>query len=169
MNLNIVCALAENRAIDLRGGLLYHLSADLKHFKQLTTGHTVLMGRKTFASFPKLLPGRVHVVLTRSADFARKYADNDRVLVLTSQEAMNQWLAENADVEVCAIGGASLFEMLASRADRLERTVIKAAFAADTYMPAIDYGQFALVAAESHEPDAKNKYPYVFESYQRKH
>ncbi|MEE8856589.1 MAG: dihydrofolate reductase [Lactobacillus sp.] len=167
--ITFVWAEDENGAIGLNGHLPWHLPADLHHFKDKTMGHPMLMGRKTFASFPKLLPGRVHVVLTRSADFAREYADNDRVLVLTSQEAMNQWLAANADVEVCAIGGASLFEMLASRADRLERTVIKAAFAADTYMPAIDYGQFDLVAAESHEPDAKNKYPYVFESYQRKH
>ena len=66
MNLSIICALAENRAIGLRGGLLYHLSADLKHFKQLTTGHTVLMGRKTFESLPKgALPNRRNVVITR--------------------------------------------------------------------------------------------------------
>lgn len=161
-------------AEDLNGGIGYEnhlpwrMPADLHHFKEETIGHPILMGRKTFESLPKILPGRKHYVLTHDQNFAKKYRDNDDVEVLLSTEAMLKCLAEHQDELICAIGGVSIFAELIDQVDILERTIIDGKFTVDTYMPKINYVQFELVKKEAHDADKKNPYAYTYLTYHRK-
>lgn len=163
--ITFVWAEDENHGIGLNGHLPWHLPADLKHFKEKTIGHPILMGRKTFESFPHLLPERKHLVLTHDQALAKKYQDNDQVLILSSISEMNDYLDSHQDEEIKAIGGVSIFKALLNRVDCLEKTEIAHEFQVDTYMPEIDYQQFKLIKREVHPADEKNKYPYTFLTY----
>ena len=163
MNLNIICALAENGAIGWQGKLLYYLPADLKHFKQLTTGHTVLMGRKTFESLPKgALPNRRNVVVTRQTDYAAPGIEVFHSL----PEALE---ACGGDAEVFVIGGASVYAEAFQLARRLYLTHIHATPAqADTFFPTCDLNDWVLEEEEHHAADERNEQPFTFACYRRK-
>jgi dihydrofolate reductase len=124
-----VYARAANGVIGRDGTLPWHLPADLKHFKALTTGKPMIMGRKTFDSFPAPLPGRRHIVLTRDPAWSTPGAE----VAHTPEDA----LALAGDGEVAVIGGAQVFALFADRADRLELTEIHADFPGDTTMPPV--------------------------------
>lgn len=162
MELNIICALAENGAIGNQGGLLYHLSADLKRFKNLTSGHTVLMGRKTFESLPKgALPNRRNLVVSRQAEYAAPGIE----VFHSFDEALK---ACSADDEVYVIGGESMYAAALPLANRLCLTHIHATPAeADTYFPDYDPEEWVLEAEERHEADEKNAQPFSFADYRR--
>ncbi len=163
MTLSIICALTANQAIGNKGQLLYYLPADLKHFKNLTTGHTIIMGRKTFESLPKgALPNRRNVVITRQTDYA---APN--IEVFHSLEAALQ--ACQTDEEVYIIGGESVYAEALPLAKRLCLTHIDAvAEEADTFFPALNWEDWQVENSEHHEPDEKNSLPYDFVNYLRK-
>lgn len=163
MTLSIICALTQNSAIGNKGGLLYYLPADLKHFKNLTTGHTIVMGRKTFESLPKgALPNRRNVVITRQTDYA---APNIEVFH-SFDEALQ---ACATDEEVFIIGGESIYEAALPKADRLCLTYIEATpNEADTFFPTYDASQWSIESEEHHQPDEKNRLPYSFINYIRK-
>lgn len=166
--LSFVWAEDEHHGIGLDGHLPWHLPADLKHFKEKTTGHPIIMGRKTFASLPHLLPGREHIVLTHNQELKQKYADSDQVKVMSTLAELNDYLTQHQDEELCAIGGVSIFKALLDQADVLEKTEIQAVFQTDTVMPIINYDDFDLVKREVHHHDDKNKYDYTFLTYRRK-
>lgn len=160
--ITIICALAANGAIGYRNRLLYRLSADLRRFKKLTTGHTVVMGRRTFESLPKgALPDRRNIVLTRTEGFSAPGIE-----VFPSLEAtLSACLPEE---HVFVIGGASVYREALPLADRLCLTHIAATPAeADVYFPSVDETEWRLVASESHEADEKNEQPYTFADYER--
>ncbi len=163
MTLSIICALTANHAIGHKGGLLYYLPADLKHFKQLTTGHTIIMGRKTFESLPKgALPNRRNVVITHQTDYAAPGIEVFHSL----PEALQ---ACQADAEVYIIGGESVYAEALPLAQRLCLTHIDAvAEEADTFFPTLDWEEWKEVSREHHEPDEKNTLPYDFVDYIRK-
>ena len=163
MELNIICALAANRAIGFRGGLLYYLPADLRHFKQLTTGHTIVMGRKTFESLPKgALPNRRNIVITRQAGYAGQGVE----VFHSFEEAME---ACANDGEVYIIGGESVYAAALPHADRLCLTHIHATPPeADTFFPPYDVAEWKVELEEHFEPDEKNRQPYSFITYRRK-
>lgn len=163
MTLSIICALTQNSAIGNKGGLLYYLPADLKHFKNLTTGHTIVMGRKTFESLPKgALPNRRNVVITRQTDYA---APNIEVFH-SFDEALQ---ACATDEEVFIIGGESVYEVALPKADRLCLTHIEATpDEADTFFPAYDASQWSIESEEHYQPDEKNRLAYSFINYIRK-
>lgn len=163
MTLSIICALTQNSAIGNKGGLLYYLPADLKHFKNLTTGHTIVMGRKTFESLPKgALPNRRNVVITRQTDYA---APNIEVFH-SFDEALQ---ACATDEEVFILGGESVYEVALPKADRLCLTHIEATpDEADTFFPAYDASQWIIESEEHYQPDEKNRLPYSFINYIRK-
>ncbi len=163
MNISIICALTENRAIGHKGGLLYYLPADLKHFKTLTTGHTIVMGRKTFESLPKgALPNRRNVVVTRNEDFTAPGIE-----VFHSLDAAFD--SCRADEEVFVIGGESVYRESLPHASRLCLTHIHAVPAeADTFFPEYNAGEWTLESSEAHEPDEKNSLPFTFANYKRK-
>lgn len=163
MTLSIICALTNNVAIGNKGQLLYYLPADLKHFKNLTTGHTIIMGRKTFESLPKgALPNRRNVVITRQADYT---APN--IEVFHSFEDALQ--ACQHDEQVFVIGGESVYAAALPLAQRLCLTHVDATPAeADTFFPAYDATQWKEENREHHEPDEKNHLAYDFVNYIRK-
>lgn len=163
MKLSIICALTEGRAIGLQGGLLYHLPADLKHFKNLTIGHTVIMGRKTFESLPKgALPNRRNVVITRQTD----YSAPDIEVLHSLEDALASC---ERDDEVFIIGGESVYAAALPKADQLCLTIIHAEPAkADTFFPPFSLADWQLESEEHHEPDEKNRQPFTFANYCRK-
>lgn len=163
MQLSLICALTTNGAIGNKGGLLYYLPADLKHFKNLTTGHTIVMGRKTFESLPKgALPNRRNVVITRQTDYAAPGIE-----VFHSLDDALQ--ACQGDEEVYVIGGESVYEAALPQADRLCLTHIEAVpDEADTFFPTYNKEEWEEESSEHHEPDEKNKLAYDFVNYIRK-
>ena len=162
MLINIIAAVAKNMAIGNENKLLYWLPNDLKRFKALTTGHTIVMGRKTFESLPKgALPNRRNVVLSRSIDAlpgAEVFADLDSALSTCS-----------ADEEVYIIGGASVYRQAMPLADRLCLTEIDdIADSADAFFPEINGEEWHEAWNESHDIDEKHTYKYRFVDYIRK-
>ncbi|KRM90984.1 dihydrofolate reductase [Liquorilactobacillus cacaonum] len=152
--------------IGLNGHLPWHLPADLAYFKKITKNHPIVMGRKTFDSFPGLLPQRHHFVLTNSIDLKTKFKDDDRITVMNNIDDLSS-VIEQKDL-IFIIGGASLFAEFADKVDFLYVTRINSIFPGDTKMPIIDEKLFELITKKNGTVDEKNKYPHVFEVYQRK-
>ena len=157
MNISIIVAIGERNEIGKNNGLLCYLPADLKHFKELTTGHTVVMGRKTFEALPKgALPHRKNIVLTRNKDLSF-----DNCLIYSSLfEVIDN---EKDNDEMFIIGGGELYRQALALANKLYLTKIHAEFEnADTFFPEIDYSEWVEVSREEHKADEKNPYDYTF-------
>ena len=166
----LIYARAANGAIGKDGKLPWHLPADLRHFKSLTTGKPMIMGRKTFESLPGMLPGRRHIVLTRREkwDFA-KSGEGEAEIVRSVEEALA--LACNSDVdsndsgEVAVIGGAAIYDVFMPLADRVELTEVHAEFDGDTFMPPLAPG-WTETARVDHPKDERHP-AYSFVTYER--
>lgn len=157
---NIIVAVAENGIIGAGNALLWHISEDLKHFKALTTGHPVVMGRKTFESLGRPLPGRTNVVVTRQA------LDIPGCRVVHSlREALALFPAGE---EVFIIGGAQIYAEALPIADRLYLTRVEHAYEGDTRFPAWDEDAWRLTASEAYPRGADYPWPFVFETYERR-
>lgn len=159
MSINIIAAVTRNRAIGYNNKLLYWLPDDLKRFKALTTGHTIIMGRRTFESLPKgALPHRRNVVLSRSIG---EFPGCERFASL--EDALRHC---NEDEDVFIIGGASVYAQAMKYADRLLLTEIEdTPQEADVFFP--DYSDWTLVNRESHSKDAKHQFEFSFSDYER--
>ena len=157
-----IVAVDENGAIGRQGDLLCHLPADMRHFKEMTMGHSIVMGRKTFESFPRRpLPGRQNLVITRSAGW--QYSG---VIVAHSLE---QAIAMAETDTVFIIGGAQIYEQALPVVDVLHLTLIHARWAsADVYFPALDPNQWQEVEREHHTSDHRNAYEYDFITLKRR-
>lgn len=167
--INIIAAIAENNAIGLKGKLLYWLPADLKRFKALTTGHTIIMGRKTFESLPKgALPNRRNVVLSRSKqDFpgAETFASLGEALASCNLPLKG----DGGSKDIYIIGGASVYAEALPLADRLCLTEVHDIPAeADAFFPAFDREEWEMAFCERHEPDEKHAQSFDFVDYVRK-
>ena len=160
MTVSIIVAMAENGVIGRDMDLPWHISADLKRFKALTMGHHIVMGRKTFESIGRLLPGRTTVIVTRQSDY-----QVDGAVIVNSLEAAQA--AATDDSELFIIGGGQVYEIALPLADRLHVTRVHTEVDGDTSFPAIDWDQWELVSAERHGADEKNDHDFTFESYQR--
>lgn len=161
--ISIIVCIAENRAIGFKNKLLYWLPNDLKRFKQLTTGHTIIMGRNTFESLPKgALPNRRNIVLSRNVEIEFPGAEH----YISLEEALRCCKEEE---EVYIIGGASVYEQALSCADRILVThVDNVPQEADTFFPLIDRSVWEEVSREEHPADEKHLYSYAFVDYERK-
>ncbi len=163
VNLSLIVAMSENRVIGKDNRLPWHLPADLKHFKQITTAggrSSLIMGRKTYDSIGKPLPGRRNIVITRN----RKFAAAGTEIAHSLDEAIR--LAGH-EAEVFIIGGAQIFAEALNRADRLYLTLVHAIVEGDTYFPPVHWSQWQLVEDERHEPDAANPLPFSFQRFDR--
>jgi dihydrofolate reductase len=158
MSLSLLVAMSRNRVIGRGNRLPWHLPSDLRRFKRLTMGHTIVMGRKTYESIGRPLPGRRMVVLTRQPDFAAP----DGVVVA---HALREALGRNED-EIFIVGGADLFAQTLPLARKLYLTLVEAEIEGDTYFPEWDGSQWTLVAETQPEPDGATV-PYVFRDYVR--
>lgn len=161
--ITLIAAVAKNGAIGYQNKLLYWLPNDLKRFKTLTSGHTIVMGRKTFESLPKgALPNRRNLVLTRNAEFSAPGVE-------TFPSLLSALAACGNDEEIYVIGGASVYAEALPAADRLCLTFVDdTPEAADAFFPTINVNQWQEVAREDHEPDDRHAYPYSFVDYTRR-
>jgi len=159
--LTIIAAAAENNALGKDNQLVWHLPDDFKRFKKLTSGHHIIMGRKTFDSFPKLLPNRTHVVITRQDNFRK-----EGVLVVNSLERAIELSAD--DPQPFVIGGGEIYKLAMKLADKIELTRVHGTFEADAFFPEIDENQWKLVSKEFHEKDEKHNYAFTYLTYERK-
>lgn len=162
-NLSIIVAIAQNGAIGKDNDLLWHLSGDLKRFKQLTTGHPVVMGRKTWDSLPKRpLPGRQNIVMTNNPDFRA-----DGATVVHSINDLFKVL-KDCDDEVFVMGGAAIYKALLPFSQRLYITRVYRDYEADVYFPTIDMSEFNLVDLGEPMLDEESGLDYAYEEYERK-
>lgn len=160
MKINIIAAMAYNRLIGNKNQLLWHLPADLKHFKTLTMGKTIIMGRKTFESIGKALPGRINIVITRDSTFTAK----DCLIAHSLEEAYQ--LCNKAD-EVFIIGGATIYQQALEHAHKMYITIVDGEFSGDCYFPEWAQQNWLLTNQEKHNADQNNPYNYSFYIYER--
>lgn len=158
--ISMIVAMAENRAIGKDNELLWHLPKDFKHFKAVTMGKPILMGRKTYESIGKPLPGRKNIVITRDTHFAA-----EGVVIVHSIDAALEESKEFDDVMV--IGGASFYEQMLPEVTTLYVTVVHQHFDADAFFPEIKADEWRMVEQVRHEADEKHAYPFSFITYQR--
>ncbi len=160
--LTIIVAEGEDNAIGKDNDLIWHLSDDLKRFKALTNGHHIIMGRKTFESFPKPLPNRTHIVITRQKDYK---APVGVIIVNSLEDALD---AARYDKQPFVIGGGEIYKQALPLVDKLEITRVHATFDnADTFFPQINLSQWKEVNRTRHEADEKHAYAFSFITYAR--
>ncbi|AYV36226.1 type 3 dihydrofolate reductase [Aeromonas veronii] len=163
MKISMIAAMAHDRVIGKDNQMPWHLPADLAHFKRVTLGKPVLMGRKTFESIGRPLPGRRNLVISRNPDY-----QVEGIEVVGSVEAALALLAGSSVEELMVIGGGHLYAEMLPSADCLYLTRIDLAVEGDTRFPAFDDGQWQRVDCESHPADEKNPHPYSFETWLRR-
>ena len=161
-NPTIIVAVAENNAIGKDNQLLWHLSDDLKRFKSLTSGHHIIMGRKTFESFPKPLPNRTHVVITKQEDYK---VPHGIIVVNSLKDALD---VAKEDNQPFIIGGGEIYNQSLEVANKIELTRVHHNFEADTFFPKIDNSIWKETSNVYHKKDDKNEFDYSFISYTRK-
>lgn len=160
-NLTMIVAAGENNEIGKNNDLIWHLRDDLKRFKALTSGHHIIMGRKTFESFPKPLPNRTHIVISRQSD----YKVPDGVIVVNNIEAAIA-LAKD-DAQPFIIGGGEIYKLAMPYASKLELTRVHSNFDADTFFPEIDLSVWKETANTFHTKDENHDFEFSFVTYQR--
>ncbi|QNF17487.1 type 3 dihydrofolate reductase [Aeromonas jandaei] len=163
MKISMIAAMAHDRVIGKDNQMPWHMPADLAHFKRVTLGKPVLMGRKTFESIGRPLPGRRNLVISRNPDYQA-----DGIEVVGSVESALTLLADNEVAEVMVIGGGHLYAELLPKADCLYLTRIELEVEGDTRFPAFADEQWQCVEREVHQADEKNPHPYRFETWLRK-
>ena len=160
MTVTIVVAIAENNAIGKDNKLLWYLPNDLKHFKEITTGGTVIMGRKTYESVGKPLPKRRNIIITRQN------------ITIEGCEVVNSIEAALAlcktEKEVFIVGGAEIYKQAMPLTDRIYLTIVHSKFEADSFFPVIKSDEWSEVFHERHEVDEKNNIPYSFITLERR-
>ncbi|MBA4134313.1 MAG: diacylglycerol kinase [Flavobacterium sp.] len=159
--ITVIAAVAENNALGKENQLLWHLPDDFKRFKTLTSGHYIIMGRKTFESFPKPLPNRTHVIISRQAN----YQPEGCIVVNSLEQAIE---ACPKTEEVFIIGGGEIYRQSIAVADKLDLTKVHATFEADTYFPEVDLSEWQLVFEEYHPKDERHDFAFTFQTYLRK-
>ena len=157
----MIAAIAENNALGKNNELVWHLPNDFKRFKSLTTNHHIIMGRKTFESFPKPLPNRVHVVITHQKDY-----NPEGCIVVDSIEKAIATCPENEDSYI--IGGGEIYNLALPFTDIIEITKVHHTFDADAFFPKINKSEWELVESEENFKDEKHLYDYTYETYIRK-
>ncbi len=158
--ISMIVAASENDVIGRDGDMPWRLSADLKRFKKLTMGHAIIMGRKTYESIGRLLPGRTTVILTRQSDFVVDGA----IVVQRLEDA----IAATADESPFIVGGAEIYRLALPQIDEIQLTRVHSEIEGDTFLPPIDWDQWDEVSRKRFESDEKNSFSYSFIRYRRK-
>ncbi|MCB2194447.1 MAG: dihydrofolate reductase [Bacteroidetes bacterium] len=159
--ISIIVAVAENNVIGKDNSLIWHLPRDLKHFKETTSGHYIIMGRKTFESNGRPLPNRTNVIITRD----KNYKAEGCIVVHSLEDAIKE---AKEDSEAFIIGGGVIYEMAMPLVDRIYLTKIHHKFEGDTYFPEINMDEWEVTEERFFEIDEKNKYPFTILTLDRK-
>ena len=160
--LSIIVAKAKNNIIGKDNKMIWHLPEDLKHFKELTTGHTIIMGRKTFESLGKPLPNRKHIIFSQNPDFK---VNDENVEVVHSLLQIQDLIEEKEEAFV--IGGAMIYNFLMPYVKKMYVTEIEKDFDGDTFFPRIDNNIWKETSREKGIEDEKNDFDYFFVTYER--
>lgn len=158
--LSIIVAVAENNVIGKDNKLIWHLPEDLKRFKKLTTGHTIIMGRKTFESLGRILPNRKHVILCNDMELN---IEDENVEVLEDISMLKQYI--DSTEENFIIGGATIYKLLLPYVNKIYLTLIHEKFEGDVFFPEIDEREWKIVETEKGLKDEKNPYDYEYITY----
>ena len=161
MSLTLIAALDLENGIGKNNQLLWHLPDDFARFKQLTMGHCVIMGRRTWESLPKLLPKRTHIIISREELPLREHC----VVTSSIEEAIVE--AKKRDASPFVIGGGEIYRQTISLATTLELTRVQAHIEADTFFPEIDLTQWELIERVFHPKDERHAYDFYFETYNK--
>ena len=175
MIISIIAAMGKNNELGKDNQLLWQLPADMKHFREITTGHTVIMGRKTYESIGRPLPNRRNIVITRETDYQKDGIEVVHslpgALKIASLEQGKKFEENDEDPpaggEVFIIGGGQIYIEAIANADKLYITHVDATLPADTYFPQISCEEWEKISSESHKADEKNPYPYTFSEYKK--
>lgn len=159
--ITMIAAVGENNELGKDNDLVWHLPDDFKRFKLLTTGHHIIMGRKTFESFPKPLPNRTHIVITRNRDY-----HPDHVIVVHSMEQALE--IASGDDRPFIIGGGEIYKIGMEVASCIELTRVQGTFEADTYFPEIPSEYWALQSEVHHPTDERHEYAFTYQTWVRK-
>jgi dihydrofolate reductase len=160
--LTIIAAASENNALGKDNDLVWHLPNDFKRFKTLTSGHYIIMGRKTFESFPKPLPNRTHIIITRQ----KNYEVPEGCIVVENFEKAVEICPK--DQETYIIGGGEIYKQTIHLANKIELTRVHTIVDADTFFPEIDANKWQLSFSEFHAKDEKHAFDFTFETYVRR-
>jgi dihydrofolate reductase len=155
----LIAAVGNNNELGKNNDLLWHLPNDFKRFKDLTSGHYIIMGRKTFESLPKMLPNRTHIIITHNP----KYTAPEGCLVVTSIKNAIELCPKNQDIYV--IGGGKIYTQLVEYASKIELTRVHHDFVADTFFPEINSDSWKLAQSEFHPIDERHAFAFTFETY----
>lgn len=158
----LIAAVAEHNVLGKDNAIIWHLPDDFKHFKALTSHHYIIMGRKTFESFPKPLPNRTHVIITRQQDYA---VPENCIVVHSLEEAL---ACTKHEEQVYVIGGGEIYKLALPIADQLELTRVHASFEGDAFFPEFSTSDWQLVKENYHPIDEKHAYAFTFQTYIRK-
>ena len=158
----IIAAAGENNALGINNDLPWHLPDDFKRFKKLTSGHKIIMGRKTLESFPKALPNREHIAITRDKGYVPKFPCT---IVNSLEEAI---ALTKGDPVAYIIGGGEIYKQSMQYATHIELTRIHASFEADTFFPEIHLNAWKLVKEEYHPNDERHKFEFSYLTYVKK-
>lgn len=159
--ISIIVACSENNVIGKDNGLIWRLSNDLKRFKALTTGHAIVMGRKTFESIGRPLPNRRNIILSKNLE-----AMEGCEIMRSAGEVLE--FAKSTDEELFVIGGGQVYEQFLPFADKLYLTLVHTEAEGDTFFPALNRDEWTEVARESFKADEKNEFDYEFVDYLRR-
>lgn len=158
--ISLIAAMANNRVIGLNNQMPWHLPADLKHFKSITLGKPVIMGRKTYESIGKSLPGRKNIIISRQS--------NLNIEGCTVTPSIDAAIEEASDAEeIIIMGGATIYQQTLSIANRLYLTFINLDTEGDAHFPKWDEAEWSCSSSEKHNPDEKNTYSYTFTQLDR--
>ena len=157
----MIAAAAENNALGKDNALVWHLPNDFKRFKSLTSGHHIIMGRKTFESFPKPLPNRTHVVITRQKNYAP-----EGCIVVNSMEKAIKICPKNETTYI--IGGGEIYNLGIPFSDKIELTLVHHTFEADAFFPVINNEEWQLINSEPQKKDEKHLFDFTYQTYIRK-
>lgn len=154
--LTLIAAASENNALGKDNDLVWHLPDDFKRFKALTSGHYIVMGRKTFESFPKPLPNRTHVIITRQKD----YTVPEGCIVANSLKNAIELCPESEEIFI--IGGGQIYKQSIEIADKIELTRVHTTVEADAFFPEIDEDIWEVIQSEYHPKDEKHKHDFTY-------
>jgi dihydrofolate reductase len=155
----LIAAAGENNELGKNNDLLWHLPDDFKRFKAITSGHYIIMGRKTFESFPKPLPNRTHIIVTRN----KNYIVPENCFTASSIDHAINICPKNETLYI--IGGGEIYNQSIEMADCIELTRVHRTFDADTFFPEIDLNKWTLEQSEFHDTNEKHLYAFTFETY----
>lgn len=163
--ITLIAAAAENNALGKNNEMIWHLPDDFKRFKKLTSGHDIILGRKTYESLDGPLPNRKHIIITRQKNYAEQVDASCCIVVESMEEAIAK---TDANEENFVIGGGEIYKLALPLADKIELTRVHGTFEADAYFPEFDTAEWKLETEEYHPKDERHKIDFTYQTFLKK-